>query len=311
MNLIIKDQVIRYVVSTGSSFDDVIDYGERFFQENIIEDGKIINEKAFNAVLDRLIRDKKWKNKPLYFCVPDAAISIREQMVPKGLTKDEIKQYIMMELDESIRLPFTNPAIDFEIIGEEDEQTKILLFAYPKERLESYVNLFVNLGLKPIVADISSLSIFRLYFTLDLPSAKEHLLSVQWDKDSIVLTAFNQNKPVFTRYIKSSLDAGGWTWDVQENELIWSDKKISLEAYEEEQLTKVERFMDFYQYSVMHGNDQITKVLLSGDYPYLERVKALLSERFTGSIEYMALYEERFHAPGKYADVVGLAIKKY
>ncbi|WP_138415521.1 type IV pilus biogenesis protein PilM [Aquibacillus sediminis] len=309
VNLIIKDQVIRYTVSKQSTVDGIIDYGEKFFTNGVVENGKIVNEKAFTSVLESLVREKKWRHKNVFFCVPDASVSIREQLVPKELAKEEIKDYIHMELEDSIRLPFSNPAIDFEILGEENEQTKILLFAYPKERLQQYLQVFNAVRLKPVVADISSLSLYRLYYQLDRAATKEHLLSVQWDKDSLVLTAFNHHKPMFTRFLKASLDTNSWQWSVADNELLWSDEAMPLEGYEQDQFVTIERFMDFYRYSVMQGEQQITKILLSGDYPYLDRVEKSLRERLDIKIEPIAMHEQQLRIPAKFADVVGLSIK--
>ena len=309
VNLIINDRVIRYAVTKKSTLNKVVDYGEKFIDVNIIEDGKIINQKAFQSVLERLVRDKKWKRANLFFTVHDASVTIREQMVPKGLVKEEIKQYIFMELEENIRLPFTDPVLDFAIIGEEEEQTKILLFAYPKDRLQPYISAFEKVGLKPKVADFSALSIYRLYFELDMAQKKEHLLMVQWRIDAVVLTAFYQQKPIFTRYVKSTLNQEDWTWRANSNALDWTGEKADFDQNIDEQLVTIERFLDFYRYSVSNGEEQITKILLTGELPVLDAISERLQDQFNLPVVSMRTLEQQKSLPAKYADVLGLVLK--
>ncbi len=304
-----KDRVLRYIVTSQPTIEGIIDYGEVIIEPGLLEDGKLVDGEAFQIVLEKLVKNKKWKNAPLSFCVPDSFVTIREQLVPKGLTKEETKSYINMELEESIRLPFSNPVIDFVIVSEEKDQSKILIFAYPKQKINEFLQIFEKVGLKPKVADLGSLSLYRLYYQFDLPNEKEDLLLVQWGKDATVLTAFSDNKPIFTRYIKSALSRSTWSWSDHEAELVWTGAEEDIEQAIADQLTTIERFMDFYQYSVMDGNDQITKILLSGDFPYMERIELLMKERFDIKIESMSRLEEKLKHPAKYADVMGLAIK--
>lgn len=297
------------MVSTQPTIEGIVDYGEVVLEPGLIEDGKLVDAQAFQVQLEKLVKNKKWRKASLSFCVPDSSVTIREHLVPKGLAKEEIKAFIHMEIEESIRLPFSDPVVDFTIVGEENDQTKILLFAYPKKRIAELIQSFEKVGLKPKVADLSSLSLYRLYFQLDLAKQKEHLLLVQWGKDATVLTAFNYNKPIFTRYMKSTYNRNNWTWSDRESELIWSGDEEDIDQMIEDQMVSLERFMDFYQYSVMEGDEQINKVLLVGDFPYMPRVERVMQERIPVAIESFKNMEEKLHHPSKFADVIGLVIK--
>ncbi|WP_077621354.1 type IV pilus biogenesis protein PilM [Sediminibacillus massiliensis] len=311
INMNIKDHVIRYTVARQPELDSISDHGEAFFSEQVMEDGKVLNERQLQKMLDKLVKDKNWKNSQLRFCVPDAAITIREQLVPATLAKSEIKSYLHMELEEkrNLHLPFANPVIDFEILGKEDGLLRILLFAYPRERIDHLVSIFKKSGLKPVVADISSLSLYRLYHHIQLIEGKENLLTVQCDKDAMVLTAFNEAKPVFTRNIRSSLSRSSWTWQIGENELTWSGEQMEVDRYLEEQVITIGKFLDFYQFSVMDGTDRISKILLSGDYPFLKELKDQLKEQQDIDIQWLGEKEDILPLPLKYADILGLAIK--
>ncbi|WP_407269607.1 type IV pilus biogenesis protein PilM [Radiobacillus sp. PE A8.2] len=307
VNIIITDHVIRYMYIKKPSVDGVKDYGEKPLLAGIVEDGKIKDQAAFEKVLKSLVKEKKWNRQPLYFCVPETAVSIREHVVPKGLTKQEIKSYVYMELEENLSFPFKDPIFDFEVIGEAEDKTKILLFAYPRERVNQFVQTFQNAGLKPVVADLSSLSLYRLYYSLNKASQDENLLAVQWGKDAIVLTAFKQLKPVFTRYIKTSSDP--LRYDILTKEYVLTENDALVEQYIESQLVTIQRFMDFFQFSVSDSSEPITKLLLAGDFPDMEKIEMFVKERFSISVESMHNNYEALQIPAKFSDVLGLALK--
>ncbi|WP_053219021.1 type IV pilus biogenesis protein PilM [Virgibacillus senegalensis] len=310
VNLIIKDRAIRYMVNNQPTLSGIVDYGEVQLESGIIVDGKVSDLDGFTAALRMLVSNKKWKNRKTSFCVPDASVTIREHFVPKQLKKQEIKSYINMDLEDNLRLPFSNPVIDFVVIGEENEQVKILLFAYPKDRINEYLHAFKQAGLLPTVADLSSLSLHRLYHELGYAEEGEHLLLAQWGRDAAVLTAFNENKPVFTRQVKSILTQDAWEFSPEAEEVTWQGSEAELNESIDAQLTMLERFLDFYQYSVMDGEKQINKLLLCGDFPFLSKVENYLKENYKMSVLIIKELEEEIQVPAKFADVLGLSIKK-
>ncbi|UTW68941.1 hypothetical protein KHA80_17075 [Anaerobacillus sp. HL2] len=74
-------------------------------------------------------------------------------------------------------------------------------FASPEKTVLEYEELLESAGLKPVVADISALSAYRLYHFLDMSSAKDHLMYFQFSINSINVSIFHHHKPVFMRQI--------------------------------------------------------------------------------------------------------------
>lgn len=306
VHIVISDQAIRYLVCGKNAQDGITDYGEVILDALIVEDGKIINRDQLTTIMKNLINEKKWKRRKLAFCVPDSFVTMRNEVVPKQLTKEEAKDFIKLELEGSIRLPFKKPVLDFEIIDKGEEKNDILLFAYPKERLEPFVTLFESLTLSPVVADISYLCAYRTYVALDLHKREEHLLMIQWNKADLVLSVFHKHKPKFNRHTHFNSTFQTWKKDAETNKLVWSQSEEALHEFIDEQLIMIERFMDFYQYSVMEGNAQITDLLIIGDFPDLSRLNNRLIERFELPLKSLDLPEK---LPVQYATLYGLAIK--
>ncbi|CQR48013.1 Competence protein A [Paraliobacillus sp. PM-2] len=296
VNLSLTDSVIRYFFQNKKQCD----YGEIELEPGIVEDGKIIDRMSLIGVLKGLVNKKKWKNKEIAFCVPDAFVTLREELVPKQLNKEEVKKYILLELGNTIRLPFDRPVIDYTIIGEEADKNKILLIAYPQERLDSYKDVFEQANLKLVLADLSFLSVYRLCAQRDLIRPEAHLLNIQWRKSDLVLTVFHNHQPIFNRHVYHAASSKLDTVDNKEFD------RQTLQNLIDEQLITIERFMDFYQYSIMNNEAQITDILLSGDFLFDDLLKELLQSRFNLSVYTPYLPEE---LPLAYAELYGLTLR--
>ncbi|MFB1051777.1 type IV pilus biogenesis protein PilM [Paraliobacillus sp. JSM ZJ581] len=303
INLMLTDHVVRYLYQNNQTSD----HGEIKLEPGLIEDGKIIDKPRFIGVLKALVKEKNWRNKEVAFCVPDAFVTLRDEAVPKQLSGEEIKQYIEMELDNSIRLPFKNPVIDYEIIKQEEDLSHILLFAYPKDRLESYIDVFHQANCKLTIADFSFLSVYRVFATHDLINKEAHLLLIQWRKADIVLTVFHNDRPIFNRHIYLEGASVSNNYHQEEDNASNSIDQEPFQSIVEEQFVTIERFMDFYQYSITNNSAQIDRMALAGDSKYHLKIKSLLEERFNLSVQTPLNNQE---LPLEYTELYGLTLRK-
>lgn len=304
--LIFTDRVIRYLVFSSRKSVQVTDFGEIIFDHSIIEDGRIIDQLQLTTTLKQLIEQKNWKRHKISFIVPDSFVTLREEQIPAQLDKEEAKSFIKLQLDGSIRLPFKNPILDFQVLEEGVEHHRVLLFAYPSDRLLPYYDLFEKLTLQPKVADLSFLSLYRSYLKADLSEPHEHLLVIQWNINDLILTVFNEDIPRFNRHMRFAGSRLNWKKDPQMQQLSWQSSQADLSAFVEDQLLSIERFMDFYQYSIMNGEAQITSCLVVGDFPELELIYQQLSKRFELTPKSLNL---PFKLPMAYAPLFGLCLK--
>ncbi|MFZ3578201.1 type IV pilus biogenesis protein PilM [Virgibacillus sp. DJP39] len=295
VNIVITNRVLRYSYHKNASLDSLITYGELELPEGTIIDGKIGNKAVLKELVEQLVQSQKWKRKKLFFCVPDDTVVIRELSVPSALQPNEIKGYIKTQIGNSFHLPFDNPAIDFELL-DGGEQQKILLFAYPNDKLEPFISLFTQAGLRPEAADFTSLSIYRYYYSKEHAKDNDVLL-VNWNKDSIVITAFNQHKAIFTRYRK--LD-----FPVEIVDEIVADRLIA------DQIIEINRIIDFYQYNITNGSSSISRLIIGGDFPFLQQVKTELLSRVSIAVDLVDEIDKTHDTPAKYIDVLGLALKE-
>ncbi|MFD1018913.1 type IV pilus biogenesis protein PilM [Thalassobacillus hwangdonensis] len=311
VNLIIKNHVVRYVESQSNSLDGIIDFGEKPLSESVFKDGEITDNVVFSQVIEDLVDENDWKNKPMNFCVPDASVVIRPYQVPANLKESEIKGYIFMQLGDTLHLPFEFPSFDFHIIDQNEETYQLLLFASPENQVESLSTIFSNHKLKPKSADISSLAVYRLYDRLGRSNPEDHLLSIQWNVDSCILTVFHGLKPIFVRNMKSPLPIGEWKY--KQGGFHWKGDQAEYDEYYYDQLSEIERIMNFYRFSVMNGESGVNRILLTGDSPDLNRVRLDLDERFqlpVDQMEHELQTKDGRTIPDSFIEAVGLSIKK-
>lgn len=291
VNIVITNRVLRYSYNKNTSVDSPITYGEAELPAETIKDGTIVNRAVLLEILNRLIQENKWKRKKLYFSVPDDTVVIRQLQIPVSLTKEEAVSYIKTQIGTSFYLPFGNPAIAVEYLDVVETNRNILLFAYPKEKLTAFETVFEEAGLKPIAADLTSLSLYRYYYQTKA-GEKDHVLLIHWNQDALVLTVFQNHKAIFTRYMNI---------ETAEENISEESAKQMINEY----IIEINRIIDFYQYSITKGASQINQLLLSGDFPFLSTAKSSLSEAVTLPIHDFKNEE----LPLKYMDVLGLALK--
>lgn len=293
--MIITNHVLRYSFHKHATLEGLVEKGEVELPPGTIKDGVIENKEQLMKVLAKLIKKKSWKKKKLFFCLPDDAVVIRQLTIPVSLTAEEAISYFYNQLGISFHLPFANPAIAVEFLEEKGElEREILLYAYPKDKIAAFENVFREVGLKPVVADLTSLSVYRYYYKR-YRQENDHVLHIHWNWNALIVTVFHNHKAIFTRYVKLNLN--GYQSDLSKKEIEETINQNSIE---------ISRLIDFYQYSISKGQANISLVLLSGDLPYLNEVKTKLKENLTPDIFTFSGSEEEL----KYLDVLGLGLKQ-
>lgn len=271
----IKDHVIRYVTAKKPSISTVKSFGEILLPKGTIEKGKIIDEEVFHQVLETCVRKWKLKNKKVKFFVPDATLFFRKLTIPSDIVDEEVRGYLNFEIGTSIHLPFEEAYFDFHFLpGETEEGRDILFFATPEPLMLDYRKKLEKHKLRPVSGEVSPLSAYSLFTNLNMTNNEDHYLLIEWDISSINLSIFHEHLPIFIRYIPNTTDSDDWKEDIVDGmyTLVPVNKeKIQMEMLD--QLSEIERVMNFYRYSLRQGESQITKILLVGDHPMLTDIE--------------------------------------
>ncbi|MFS0749004.1 type IV pilus biogenesis protein PilM [Oceanobacillus sp. 1P07AA] len=291
VHIVITNERIRYSFHKAPSLESLVVNGEIQLPSDTIKDGIIEQPDIFGEIMKELVEKYKWKRKQLFFALPDDTTVIRQMEVPISLSSEEILPYIHTQIGNTLFLPFSNPVLAINSLEEKTETNQqVLLFAYPKEKIDQFIHAFERAKLKPRAADFTSLSIYRYYYQLIEPK-KQHVLLIHWTNDSLFLTVFQKHKAIFSRYIKVKQSGDEYN----------SDHQTFMNDY----ITEISRIIDFYQYSISKGKHKIELLLLTGDIPYLPQVKDKLQQNID-----LAIYSfDDQEIPNSSIDVFGLALK--
>lgn len=303
----LSDKSLRYL-AVHPKKQTILDQDEIVFETNVLEEGRITNASLIETRLDALVREKKWKNAKAHVLLLEDFVTVREETVPAQLTESEIQGYLELHMNRSIRMPFERPIFAFEVLEKGEEEQRILLLAYPREHVEQYQEILQKASLKPEVADVSSLGLYRVAKAqgdVKQSHEQEHVMMLQWNPYSTNVMVFHEGQPTFNRFTTSlrlsdswNLQSDGvWEWTQSEEELTFAI---------EEQLDALGRFLDFYRYSVLDGETGISEVVLTGSYPNLSELKEQLAERFSVRVNILTLPDEINH---RFSSLYGLSLK--
>ncbi|WP_110111496.1 pilus assembly protein PilM [Bacillus sp. CGMCC 1.16541] len=317
-NLIIKDHVIRYVELKQTEPLMIGKSQERYLPSGLIENGQIIDRQGLLFILEECVEEWGMKRSKVRIVLPDHHVILRPQTLPEKIAEDEIRSYLFMEIGSSIHLPFDDAIFDYVISSEDEDEVNIVLFAAPEKLVLSYVELLQEATLTAVVADLSSLSTYRLCFYRDLVRPSDHYLLLQVDLLSVNVSIFTKHQPVFMRHLSWPHAHADWELSAQKD----GEMGVKFKGEKEELFTaiseitnEVERIVNFYQYSMNQGKESVTRVLVTGDHPYLHDMMQSMNDRLSLPFELIDVSSSRQHEglfdlSTRYHAAVGLALKE-
>ncbi|WP_456273875.1 type IV pilus biogenesis protein PilM [Bacillus sp. AK031] len=304
-NLVITDTAIRYADLKSESPLVLQNYGEKLLPQGVIADGKIIDYETLAMILEECILDWGIKKRQVRFIVPSTSIIIKRVLVPADIREDELKGYLFMEIGTSIHLPFEDPLFDVVLLGKKEDKQEILLVASPEEVIHSYRDILDEVKLKPVVADISPLALYRYFYHNDMVKSGDHEMILQFDEKLLTISIFHNNQPIFLRPIS-------FQNDVEISEAM-EEMRESL-IYLEDTFKEIEKVFSFYKYSLNKGEVNVDNVLLTGDHPGLQGIYTSLKDRIDINIRKSPsgaiLAANGETVPGYFDLAVGLALKE-
>ncbi|MEH7332709.1 pilus assembly protein PilM [Neobacillus drentensis] len=317
INLVINDHSIRFLELKQANPPVPQRWNERFLPPGIITDGKIVDIDSLSSILEECIDEWKIRRRSIRFIVPDPLVIIRKVSIPADVQEDEIKGYLYLELGSSIHLPFEEPVFDYYSLPDNGKTKDLLLFAAPEQNVMEYVDLLNSVKLNPVAADISPLSLYRLYYHLGQATSDEVLFTVQFDLTSVNLCIFDETVPLVMRHF--ALPFAFDKWEITRDTLGLMVCKYTGEPEElvvqfEDIFKEINKLLDFYRYSLNSEKQDVTKFLLYGDHPMLMAIFDEMKERFEIPVELINFEKEATSKPVSVPNnlllPLGLALKE-
>jgi type IV pilus assembly protein PilM len=256
--------------------------------------------------MEEAVQEWGIKRKAMQFLVPDSLVVVRKLQVPIYLPYEEIKGYLYIELGNTIHLPFEDPILDFTILKSTEEYHEILIFAAPENVMNEYKTIFESCSLRPLTAELSSLSLFRLYQLMDNVNTEENIMILKLDQFGANIGIYQNGLPLF---IQNEFLSHVEVSDHLQN----NDFDRFVEPLDE-LIESIGRVIHFYKYNMMSGLSDLHKIILTGDHSLIELAYKKLKSQYTYEIIVMdygiEIDNEDEKIPMKYYACIGLGLKE-
>lgn len=313
-NLVIDDYVIRLVENNGKGLASIKIAAEKVLPQGMIQNGKIIDELQFYEFMKEVVQAWGIKNRSVRFYVPHALIIMRDIELPEKMTKDEIRQYITMEIGNTIHFPFKNPVFDLLNAPETESVDKVTVLAAPEEEMMKYTEILADVKLKPTVVDVQALGTYRFFMKKHKEVTKDKVyLMLELNLTSVNISIFHQNHLEFLRYQPLNVSINHWQSSGEEEQIIrwhYTGDLTKLHGEIDDQLNEIERLMNFYQFSIRNGEHSVTDLILLGDYPDLADIERRLDHLYNLPISTLTAGHIGEHQLGPaFVPALGLALR--
>lgn len=316
-NIVISDYIIRFIELKQTNPITIQKSGERIIPEGLIVNGRIKDFETLSIILEECVAEWGIAKYFVRFIVPDPFIVIRKIDIPIDIKDDELMGYLFIELGASVHLPFEDPVFDLVTLSKTEEKREILLFAAPEEVVTEYKELFEEVKLKPLAADISSLCMYRLFYYFHQQLSEEigrtgGILSIRFDMKSVSVSIFEEHKPIFMRHLPIDLSFTRIEKS-KTGKLIFTEDNQTVLSHLEEIFNEIEKVIHFYQFSLHKGQMQIERIVLTGDHRLLIDIHDIIESRFDIMVSFVQQYsnnEQIELPPTPYDLALGLALKE-
>jgi type IV pilus assembly protein PilM len=259
-------------------------------QSEQITDSKKLAEEIKSLVATALPRPIKTKN--VILSIPETKAFIRTIQIPK-MTINEAKEAVKWETEANIPISLDKVYLDWQIIGEKNNNNEVLVVAVPKNIIDSYFETINLAGLNPLVFEIDVIATSRSL--IGPQDSEKPILIADVGAESTSLSICQNQIPYFTSSIplsgRSFTEAlqkeVGVGWEKAENlKFKFGLGKMSNEdmLYKifnpmiENLASEIEKSINFFSESI-NNRDQVEKIILSGGGSLLYELPTYLSRR--------------------------------
>ncbi|MCQ4088769.1 pilus assembly protein PilM [Saccharibacillus sp. JS10] len=274
-----------------------------------IIENQIPDEEKLRSQIRDWVEQEGLKGSHVALSIPPSQVIIRKMNIPAVNTK-QVQQLVALEVETGLHLPFEEPVYDFIPVGREqvmqedgteEEMTRVLVFAAPKNLINAYIGILEEAGIKTDSVEVSATALGRVAeIAQGKPFADTMLVHLEHSQLDVYM--FREGHPVFMRTI-NLLDLAEETPMFQSESYLAQKSALGEESLSSEQIleitAEVSRMLNFYQYSLHDGTARITEIVVTGSAVSRRQLVGELDQALADiQIEQLLLEE----APGKVED---------
>lgn len=162
----ISDRTIKYVKFSDRRGAEIESFGEKEIADGVIVDGRIEREQDFVVLLTelRVVLGGRWQPMGIAASLPEEKSFLRLISLPH-VKKEEVAGALRWQIEGQIPLPAQDLAYDYEVVEPFaplfDDHLDVVVTAFPKAVVESYVRVLKKAGFQPVALELESQAIAR------------------------------------------------------------------------------------------------------------------------------------------------------
>ncbi len=277
----------------------------------------VMRDEMLAKVLRQMFKENKIKIRNVVTSIAGDSVIVRYVKLPK-MTEEELKNVISYEAEQYIPLAIDQVVLDFEILGEVEEEgvqkIEVLLVAAKEDIIDQHINVIKQAGLNPVLIDVDTFALqnaFEINYgktageTISLINIGAKLTTINILEDGVthltrdVAVAGNN----FTREIQREFDTNfGEAEGLKVNDgqvLIESEDIMQMEIPKKEDdatrigeaispvlnklVAEIQRSFDYYESSIR--KKPVSRIVLSGGAAKLKNLDKYLAEKFDVTVE--------------------------
>lgn len=244
---------------------------------DILKEGYVQDEFAFTEQLAALVKERKWRNYEVSTFVPDKSVLYRIIEYPEDVIEETLYDYVSLELNQTIHLPFDDSYFDVQPkVGSDHEA---ILFATPSDTAMNMLMPFEDAKLKPAVLDIRALSILRTLRYLNIIRRRKTYLIAEWQPNAVIITIYSDRGIEFLRYHSIDYDEAlvKVTYNGEKQQYEVEGEVAAYEGALLDPIFEIQQILGFYEFSIHKGATRVEEFVVIGTNPLLsfivERMK--------------------------------------
>lgn len=277
--------------------------------DGVIIDPEIIAKAAHELFKSGLIGDITTRR--VAIAIPAYRTFTRLLQLPLMKSSADLKEAVELEAEQYISMSLDELYLDYEIVGQDDQNMELFVVAVPRSIVDSYLDLAQIIGLEPVMIEPTSISSGRLFTLVDNSDSPAFIIDFGslscdisiYDGHTLVTGTVEGGGVNFTTAIKDRLgvsteEAGliktryGLSASKRQDEI-----RQALEPTLERTIKEIRRMLRYYE--ERYGNKKpVNQIITIGGGANM----AGLSEYFTQSLRMAVRHVDPWH----YLDYKGL-----
>src|SRR4030042_775705 len=188
-------------------FFSVSSFKEMPLETGIVRKGEIRNEDKLVEMIKKAIKEvqgEKLQTREAVVALPEEKSFLRIIQMPR-LSGEDLKSAVIFEAENYIPLPMEQVYFDYQVISplyNHLDHLDILIVAFPKNIIDSYINCLKKANIKPVALELESLAVARALIEKEVSPHPVFLLDFGLSKTALII--FSGHSVKFTFFLPVS-----------------------------------------------------------------------------------------------------------